>query len=357
MKIAVYAMALNEAAHVDRWAASAVDADYRVVADTGSTDSTVSLLRDAGVTVTSIAVRPWRFDTARNAALALVPADADICIALDLDAFLPSGWRTILEKHWTPQTTRLWHTYHYLNNTGAVMRTWLHGKVHTRCNYRWYRAVHEDLVHVRDAGVDHTCNQFIINEIQDSAKDRTSYRLLLQVAVEEDPSDSQAWYWLAREHESAGDAENAGQAYRRYLELPSGQPLLRSESMLRLAWLEPADYRAWLFKAMLETQSRPDLWLGMAERFHQAGDWADLLWACTWGLEQIREGAGSGLPEASPAARLYDLGAIAALRQGLGTRALALGLEAVRLSPSDPRLLSNIHYYEAAARTERGTTA
>lgn len=357
MKIAVYTMALNEAAHVDRWAASSVDADYRVVADTGSTDSTVSLLRGAGVSVTGIAVRPWRFDTARNAALALVPADADICIALDLDAFLPAGWRTILEQHWTPQTTRLWHTNQYLNDAGALIRTWLHGKVHTRCNYRWYRAVHEDLLHIRDAGVDHTCTQFIINEIQDSAKDRTSYRSLLEVAVKEDPNDSQAWYWLAREHETAGDARNAGQAYRRFLELPSGPPLLRSELMLRLAWLEPEDYRAWLFKAMLETPSRLDAWLGLAERFHQAGDWADLLWACTRGLEQMLDAAGSGQSEASPAARLYDLGAIAALRQGLGIKALAMGLEAVRLSPSDHRLRSNMQYYEAAARTERGSTA
>ena len=49
LKVAVYTIALNEAMHVDRWADSAVDADYRIIADTGSTDGTVGQLRDKGV--------------------------------------------------------------------------------------------------------------------------------------------------------------------------------------------------------------------------------------------------------------------------------------------------------------------
>ena len=93
MKVAVYAIALNESMHVDRLASSAIDADYRVVADTGSTDDTVERLKKAGVTVHKIAIRPWRFDDARNAALALLPADADVCVTMDMDEFLEPGWR------------------------------------------------------------------------------------------------------------------------------------------------------------------------------------------------------------------------------------------------------------------------
>ena len=93
MKVAVYTIALNEAGHVDRWATSAVDADYRIVADTGSDDGTVDLLRSAGVTVHRIAIRPWRFDDARNAALALIPDDVDVCCTMDMDEFLEPGWR------------------------------------------------------------------------------------------------------------------------------------------------------------------------------------------------------------------------------------------------------------------------
>ena len=93
MKVAVYTIALNEAAHAERWANSAVDADYRIVADTGSTDDTVERLTRAGVTVHRIAIRPWRFDDARNAAMALIPDDVDVCCSMDMDRWLAPGWR------------------------------------------------------------------------------------------------------------------------------------------------------------------------------------------------------------------------------------------------------------------------
>ncbi len=44
MKIAVYAIALNEEKHVMQWLEATKDADVRLVADTGSTDQTVRLL-------------------------------------------------------------------------------------------------------------------------------------------------------------------------------------------------------------------------------------------------------------------------------------------------------------------------
>ncbi len=107
MKVAVYTIALNESAHVERWANSAADADYRIVADTGSTDDTVERLTRAGVTVHRIAVRPWRFDLARNAAMALIPGDVDVCVTMDMDMYLQPGWRPKLEAAWTPETTGL----------------------------------------------------------------------------------------------------------------------------------------------------------------------------------------------------------------------------------------------------------
>src|SRR6266550_4008556 len=113
LKIAVYTIALNEAAHAERWASSAADADYRIVADTGSTDDTVERLTRAGVTVHRIAVRPWRFDDARNAALALIPADVDVCCTMDMDRFLEPGWRAKLEAAWTLDTTGLYNRVVY----------------------------------------------------------------------------------------------------------------------------------------------------------------------------------------------------------------------------------------------------
>lgn len=78
-KIAVYAIAHNEEHHVERWAASARDADQIVLVDTGSTDRTVQRARELGVAVHEIRIEPFRYDVARNRALAFVPGDIDFC--------------------------------------------------------------------------------------------------------------------------------------------------------------------------------------------------------------------------------------------------------------------------------------
>ena len=88
MKVAAYAIALNEEKHAQRWADTTKDADFRLVCDTGSTDKTVEILRSNGITVYEISVKPWRFDVARNTAQSLLPADIDVCLSLDLDETL-----------------------------------------------------------------------------------------------------------------------------------------------------------------------------------------------------------------------------------------------------------------------------
>src|SRR5215467_10713693 len=107
MKIAVYAIAKNEAKHVERFVRSCDGADVVLVADTGSTDATRQLLTESAAATIDLNIRPWRFDDARNAALALVPPDIDICVSLDLDEVLTAGWRARIEAAWSPGTTRL----------------------------------------------------------------------------------------------------------------------------------------------------------------------------------------------------------------------------------------------------------
>src|ERR1019366_9170149 len=107
MKIAISAISKNESLHVDRFCEAAKDSDLISVCDTGSTDNTVDLLLENGATVHLINIDPWRFDDARNAALALLPADIDVVISLDLDEILQPGWREEIERVWVPGTTRL----------------------------------------------------------------------------------------------------------------------------------------------------------------------------------------------------------------------------------------------------------
>jgi glycosyltransferase involved in cell wall biosynthesis len=94
VKIAVYAISKNEAMFVERFC-SAVDADLILIADTGSTDNTVELAKQHGAQVPEICITPWRFDDARNAALALLPRDIDVCVSLDLDEELQPDIRAL----------------------------------------------------------------------------------------------------------------------------------------------------------------------------------------------------------------------------------------------------------------------
>ena len=106
MKICVYAIAKNESKFAARWAASMREADEVYVLDTGSEDDTGSILREHHVHVVQAKIAPWRFDSARNASLGLVPEDADICVCTDLDEVFEPGWRKKLENVWLPGTTR-----------------------------------------------------------------------------------------------------------------------------------------------------------------------------------------------------------------------------------------------------------
>ena len=98
MRIAVYTIALNEEEFVERWYNSVKDADYILIGDTGSTDHTVEIARSLGINVFNLSIKPFRFDDARNAALALIPDDIDMCVSLDMDEVISDGWRAELEK-------------------------------------------------------------------------------------------------------------------------------------------------------------------------------------------------------------------------------------------------------------------
>ena len=60
-------------------------ADHIIVLDTGSEDNTVELLQSLGVEVHEKTYEHFRFDTARNDSLDLVPEEYNIRVCTDLD--------------------------------------------------------------------------------------------------------------------------------------------------------------------------------------------------------------------------------------------------------------------------------
>lgn len=349
MKVAVYTIALNEAVHAERWAASAADADYRVVADTGSTDTTVEALTRAGVCVHRIAIRPWRFDDARNAALALLPADADVCVSMDMDEFLEPGWRSLLEGAWVPDTTALFCQLALRSDLDDPNpNSWPAKKFHSRWGYRFTRPVHEALSYVSGEEVTRNCNGIVISHIKEKNKGtRNQYMPLLEIAHSENPQDSQICFWLGRDYVWNGRAEDAIAVLQRYLDLRSSTwREERAEAMRLLARAQPDQRMFWLDRARLEAPHRRETWLDLAEALHDQENWLDLFWACNNAIEKTYR-TGSYLDDNHAwGFRLFDLLAIACWKLGLTDRAVDAGRKALELDPGNFRLKANLEFFE-----------
>ena len=182
-KVAVYSIALNEILHVERYMEACKGADYIIVADTGSTDGTPERLRELGATVYDISIKPWRFDDARNAALALVPADADVCVILDLDEVPNKGFFDKVRKAWRKDSIIGWITM----DTGA---TWHRDRLHNRHGWHWKYPCHEIQIYYGNEEVKQIeILDAVIKHIPDANKSRSQYLTILQLCVKEYPDD------------------------------------------------------------------------------------------------------------------------------------------------------------------------
>lgn len=341
MKIAVYTIALNEAAHAERWANSAIDADYRIVGDTGSTDGTVERLTSLGVTVHRIAVRPWRFDDARNAVLSLIPADVDVCLSMDMDEYLSPGWRPIIEASWKPETNCGWcqKAARYNVADPAPYNSFSVRNFHQRWGYRFRRPVHEVLHFTGENEISVGCPEIIINHVQDHGKTtRQQYLPLMELAHKEAPEDAQICFWLGREYMWANQGEKAAAMFERYLALPASTwPDERSEAMRYLARVVPERKMFWLDRARIEAPHRREIWADLAEELHGQADWLNLFWACVNGVEKTRR-TGTYLDDPSCwGFRLFDLASIAAWHLGMLDRAVGWAEKALELAPEHQR--------------------
>lgn len=215
MKIAVYTIAKNEETNVEPWFQSAKDADYITFCDNYSTDETAIIARNAAIrhsaarmAVIAVGIDPWRFDWAHNAALALVPLDADICIPLHLDERLTPGWRERIEWAWNhagwvkkyseqARPTQLFYPYKWSEDL-----TFLQNRIHARKGLIWRYADHEGIFHYFDTQPNQVTVQGQEPLIVQEQKPRPLNPMILkrlQWALEEFPGDTRVMYYLARE--------------------------------------------------------------------------------------------------------------------------------------------------------------
>lgn len=270
-RVAVYGIALDEAANVARWAATARGADAVVLLDTGSTDGTADVARAAGIITGSAAISPFRFDAARDQALDLVPDDIDVCVALDLDEELAPGWREALTAAWRDDATRLraWLEWPW-DDAFPPLRFTTADRVHARHGYRWRYPVHEGLA---PTGPDRERpSDVVIRHIRDPREPRSAYLPLLRLRAAEHPDDAVTAHLLSSEFRGRGEIAEAIAEERRALEsgLPDNE---RLHALLMLAWMEPDNREALLLAACAAYPARREPWCTLAQLHADRGAW------------------------------------------------------------------------------------
>lgn len=346
MKIAVYAISKNEEEFVERFCKSAEKADLIVIADTGSTDGTAQKARDCGAVVHDICITPWRFDKARDAALALLPRDIDVCISLDLDEILEPGWREEIERVWKEDTTRLRYKFDW----GCGI-SFYYEKIHHRHGYHWHHPCHEyPRPDQRIKEVYAHTDMLLVSHHPDPTKSRGQYLDLLKVAVTEDPRCPRNAFYYARELTFYSKWLDAVVALNKYLDMPEANwPNERSYAYRLLG----KSYEAlgqhpeeWYKLAAVEAPNTREPWMALADWYYKQQNWQECLNAANKALEIKNKELVYTMDPEVWGSKPHDLAAISAHHLGLKEEAIRQGEIAVSLEPNDQRLINNLEFYK-----------
>ena len=342
-RIAVYTIACNEAQFVERWADSCKAADVRMILDTGSQDSTIKQAKALGIIVHAASIKPWRFDDARNTALALLPDDIDLCISLDMDEILLPGWLEELQKAHATGATRVGYNYAWtVDDLGVPEHTFRTYKIHARFGYRWKHPIHEIITPTSDDKIHES--KLWIHHLADNSKPRTQYLPLLEIAARESPQCARTLFYLAREYTFYARPADAAEVFRKYLTI-STWPVERAHACLHLSKCEPESCLEWLQNALKETPQRREVLLALCQYYSETKNWQMALSTAMSALE-ITERPTDYLCQPESWSWLpFDLAATAAYWLGLKNSAIELGEKALALNPKDARLLRNMDFY------------
>ena len=359
MRICVYAISKNEEKFVERFCEAATDADLILVADTGSTDMTVPMLGDIRerkgipIVVHQITIKPWRFDLARNAAMALIPANFDVCVSLDLDEELQPGWREEIERVWKlGETTRLRYKFDW--GVGIVF---YYEKIHARIGYRWHHPCHEYPVPYGINEVYAQSDMLLVVHKPDNTKSRGQYLPLLKMSIEEDPTDPRNAFYYARELSFSKQWETSIAECRRYLALPRANwPNERCYAYRVIGRCynemgKPAEAATAFLQAAMEAPETREPWFELAALMYRQHRWAEsLAFALRCLAIANRELVYTVDPEVW-GAQPHDYAAIAAYHLGIRKIAVEHARKAVELNPHNPRYMDNLRFCEGLLHT------
>ena len=196
MNVTLYAISKNEEKNIEKFVENAKKFYHTVVVDTGSTDNTVQLLKDAGIEVYEHpqAKDEFDFSKARNQALSYVKTDWAFSLDFneDVDDFYPDNLDFI-----SNDLTSFRHLRYDDENGEIKQSDEVHIRFHRTENYEWTNAVHE-VPHFKST------NKFLVESTVDSSvkitkKVKTSISkelFYLSICERELEKDPQNWYYI-----------------------------------------------------------------------------------------------------------------------------------------------------------------
>ena len=347
-KICVYAISKNEEKFVKRWYESVKEADSVYVLDTGSTDKTISMLKDLGVNVSVKEIKPWRFDVARNESLKLVPEDCDICVCIDIDEVISKGWRKKLEEIWDDNTNHLRYIYNWSHDdNGKPLVSFYYEKIHARNGFKWIYPVHEVLESSKEKEVFKTTEEIVVDHYPDSTKSRSNYLPLLELSVKENPDNDRNMHYLGREYMFHGKYNEAIDTLIKHLNLKSATwKDERCASMRFIArcykYLKRYDEaKMWLDKAINEAPYLRDPYVERAILEYELNNFEDVKKYCLLALE-IKNHTKTYINEPfSWNYTIYDLLSISEFYLGNIESSLKWINKAIEIEPNNKRLIKN----------------
>ena len=344
LKICVYAISKNEEKFIERFCDSAKDADLIMIADTGSTDGTGETAVRCGAIVHDICITPWRFDLARNAALALIPRDMDVCISLDIDELLQPGWRDEIERVWKDDTTRL----RYMFDWGCGIQ-FKYEKIHARHGYLWHHPCHEyPIPDGRITEVWADTDMLLAVHKPDPTKSRGQYLDLLELSVKEDPLCPRNAFYYARELSFHQKHDESIAALKRYLAMPTAtwmnercyamRTMGRGYVELGNGW----EAERWFLQAAVEAPDTREPWCELALLLHGQRRWPEC-YAASMRALAIKDRLKVYTCDPTVWGHwAHDLASISAWHMGLKDVAVEQAELALKATPDDPRLAANL---------------
>jgi glycosyltransferase involved in cell wall biosynthesis len=223
MDITLYAIAKNEEKNVEKFIEISKKFTNTVVVDTGSTDNTVQLLKDAGIEVYEHPQTREEFDfaKARNQALSYVKTDWAFSLDFNegLDEFFPEGLGAIAEEFTVFNHER----YDKVGDEEPTLGQASYIRFHRTKNYIWVNAVHETPTFVpteeylNEVAVDITIK--ITKNIQPSVDKQLFYLSICEREFEKNPTSVYYLWFIFKHYFEVKNIEKTIELGQEYLNL------------------------------------------------------------------------------------------------------------------------------------------